>query len=100
MDKTDRIKQFIDEFQMENLTKKYLYKRTWTSGSCTEVYPIMVWENDITIQWDCDKRIFDKFINRIVEKYNDLFEWGCFWKTDGSCPSTITFKFREKITVN
>lgn len=96
MDKKDRIQQFIDEFQMENLVKKYLYKGTWTSGSCTKVYPIMVWKNDIEIQWDCDKRIFDKFINRIVEKYNDLFEWGYFWKTDGSCPSHITFKFTDE----
>lgn len=96
MNKQDRIQQFIDEFQMENLAKKYLYKGSWISGSCTEVHPIMVWKNDIEIQWDCDKRIFDKFINRIVEKYNDLFECGYFWKTDGSCPSTITFKFRDE----
>ena len=97
MNKQDRIQQFINEFQMENLAKKYLHKWIWTSGSCTYVYPIMVWKDNITIQWDCDKRIFDKFINRIVKKYNDLFESGYFWKTDGSCPSTITFIFKEKL---
>ena len=95
MNKEERIRQFIDEFQMENLTKKYLYKGIWTSGSCTYVYPIMVWKHDIEIQWKSDKRIFDKFINRIVTKYNDLFESGYFWKTDGSCPSRIVFQFSQ-----
>ena len=95
MDRKDRIQQFINEFQTENLAKKYLYKGTWISGSCTTVYPIMIWKNDITIQWNCNKAIFDKFINRIAEKYNDIFEYGYFWKTDGSCPSTITFRLKE-----
>ena len=91
-----RIKQFIEEFKTEEIVKKNLYDYTWLSGSSTTVYPITIWKNEIEIQWKSDKKIFDKFINRIVEKYNDLFKSGYFWKTDGSCPSHIVFTFTDE----
>ena len=90
------IDEFIDKFTKEKIVKKNLYEHTWTSGSSTIVYPITVRKNEIVFQWKSDRRIFDKFINRTVEKYNYLFESGYFWKSDGSCPSTIVFKFREE----
>lgn len=96
MDINYKIQQFIKEFTKEKLVKKYLYSRTWLSGSSTTVYPITVWKREIVCQWKSDKRIFDTFINRIVEKHSDLFNYGYFYKTDGSCPSALIFRFKEE----
>lgn len=89
-----RIQNFIDDFKKETLAQKYLYKHTWLSGGQTTVYPIAIEKRSIRIQWSCDKRIFNKFIQRIVNRHNDIFSGGLFWKSDGSCPSTITFYFK------
>lgn len=90
-----RIKQFIEEFKAEEIVKKNLYDYTWLSGSSTTVYPITIWKNEIEIQWKNDRKC-NRFINRIVEKYNDIFKSGYFWKTDGSCPSHIVFTFTNE----
>ena len=95
-EKKKRIYQFIEEFQNEEIVKKNIYGHTWLSGSSTTVRPITIWRNDIEIQWKSNRRVFDKFIKRMVEKYNDLFESGYFWKTDGSCPSRIVFTFTDE----
>lgn len=89
-----RIQTFVDDFKNEPLAQKYMYKHAWLSGSQTAVYPITIEKHAIRIQWDCDKRIFNKFIQRIVNRYSDIFSGGVFWKSDGSCPSTITFYFK------
>ena len=94
----EQIKQFIEEFKKEELTKKYLFEGTWLSGSMTNVRPVTIWKTEVIFQWNSDKRIFDKFINRTVEKHKDILEWGHFWKSDGSCPSTITFKLKESLS--
>lgn len=91
----ERIDKFIEDFKREKLTQKYLYKYTWLSGSSTTVYPITICEDSIEIQWKSDKNIFEKFINRIVKTNTDIFSKGFFWKSDGSCPSTITFCFKQ-----
>ena len=90
----ERIYKFIEDFKKEKLAQKYLYKYTWLSGSSTTVYPITIYEDSIEIQWESDKNIFGKFIDRIVNNNADLFSKGFFWKSDGSCPSTITFCFK------
>ena len=90
------IDSFIDKFMKEKIVKKNLYEHIWLSGCSTRVYPITIRDDEIEFQWKSDRRIFDKFINRTVEKYKDIFESGYFWKSDGSCPSTITFKFRDE----
>ena len=90
------IDNFISKFGKEKIVKKNLYRHIWTSGSSTTVYPITVRRNDIVFQWNSNRRIFDKFINRTVEKYKAMFESGYFWKSDGSCPSVIVFKFRDE----
>lgn len=90
-----RIKDFVGQFTQEPLVKKYLTKHLWLSGSQTVVHPITIDNKCIRVQWDCDKQIFQKFIQRIVAKNNDIFSGGVFWKSDGSCPSTITFYFKE-----
>lgn len=92
----NRINQFITEFQNEKLVTKYLYEHTWLSGSSTTVRPITIWSREIDVQWKCDKRIFDRFIDRIIAKNSDLFKSGVFWKTDGSCPSRIVFFFTDE----
>ena len=92
----DRNNKFINSFLKEKLTKKYLINNSWLSGSSTKVYPITISDRAITFQWDSDRNIFNKFIDRIVKNNNDLFEYGSFWKSDGSCPSTISFYFRKE----
>ena len=97
----DMVHKFIDEIQKEKKIKENLYEHTWLSGSSTTVYPIAVWveafpTSEIVIQWKSDRQC-NKFINKMVEKYNDIIEEGYFWKSDGSCPSTITFRLKEKI---
>lgn len=91
----ERNNKFINSFLKEKLTKKYLIKNSWLSGSSTYVSPITITDRNITFQWDSDRNIFNKFIERIVKNNNDLFEYGSFWKSDGSCPSTISFYFRK-----
>ena len=97
----DMVHKFIDEIQKEKKVKENLYEHTWLSGSSTTVYPIAVWveafpTSEIVLQWKSDRQC-NKFINKMVEKYNDIIEEGYFWKSDGSCPSTITFRLKEKI---
>ena len=82
--------------------KKYLHKTVWLSGSSTFVHPISIYYGDlsrengssIVFQWDSDKRIFDKFIDRTVEKYSDFITSGFFVPNDGSCPAEIVFRFK------
>ena len=93
--KDKKIKEFIDKLKAEPLVSKYLYKHPWVSGSTTTVNPIMVWANQIELQWDSDKRIFGKFIQRIVNANSDIISSGTFWKSDGSCPSTIIFYLKK-----
>lgn len=92
----ERVDKFIEDFKKEKLTQKYLYKYTWLSGSSTTVYPIAIWGNVIIFQWRSSKKIFNKFISRIVKENADLFSRGSFWKSDGSCPSTINFYFKSR----
>lgn len=92
--KDEKIKEFIDKLKAEPLVSK-LYKQPWVSGSTTTVNPIMVWANQIELQWNSDKRIFGKFIQRIVNANSDIISSGTFWKSDGSCPSTIIFYLKK-----
>jgi len=94
MTNKERLQKFIDSFRKEKLAQKYLYNRMWLSGGQTMVHPITISDTNIVFQWGSDKKIFDKFIKKIVKENSDLFSDGYFWKSDGSCPSTITFKFK------
>lgn len=93
-----RIREFTEDIANEKLCRKNLYGHTWLSGSSTEVYPITIWKSTIEIQWKGNKKVYDKFIDRMVQKYADLFEYGYFCKSDGSCPSNITFRFKQEIS--
>ena len=103
----DTVHKFIEELNKEEMVKKNLYRHTWLSGSSTTVYPIAVYyeawpTSEVVLQWASDRacNVFINKINKIVEKFKDILKEGFFWKSDGSCPSTITFRLKEKITIN
>lgn len=89
------IEKIANEISAEPLIKKYLYKYTWLSGCSTKVSPITIWKNrgEIVFQIDIDKNVFNKFIERMVKKYN--LRYGYFEKSDGSCPSSIHLYMKE-----
>ena len=91
-----KINSFINKFIREKIVIKYLCPFNRLSGSATIVHPITVTKNKIILQWQSDKRIFDKFIQRTIIEYSHMFKSGHFWKSDGSCPSTITFNLKEE----
>ena len=82
------IRELIDKIKLHPLCKKNLYPYTWLSGASTNVYPIEVYkpENRITLQWWSDRNC-PAFI-RWIESF-DIVDKAQFWKSDGSCPSTI-----------
>lgn len=90
------INSFVNKLIREKIVIKYLCPFKRLSGSSTIVHPITVTKNKLILQWESDKKIFDKFIQRMVKEYNHMFESGHFWKSDGSCPSTITFNLKEE----
>lgn len=94
------VNKFIKDLEKEKMVKKNLYNSTWTSGSSTTVYPIAIytnsWKSEIILQWNSN-RACNAFINKMVQKYNNLIEWGLFWKADNSCPSIIIFRLKERI---
>ena len=90
------INSFVNKLIREKIVIKYLCPFKRLSGSSTIVHPITVTKNKLILQWESDKKIFDKFIQRMVKEYNHMFESGHFWKSDGSCPSTITFTLKEE----
>lgn len=93
----DSMRGEIDQVISEIKQKygKYIYKYTWLSGSSTDVYPITVWRDNISVQLDTDdKRHFQqKSLNDIVEKHKGLLTRAEFEKSDGSCPSELNFYF-------
>ena len=91
-----RVRTFVDEFLSHPLAKKHLYPFTWLSGSGTQVTPVEIYSFGggrfrVTFQWDCAKRIFGKFIDRISAQYAPLVESSCFVPNDGTCPAEIIF---------
>lgn len=100
----EMVRKFTEELKKEEMVKENLYEHIWISGSSTKVYPITIWvesfaTSEVVLQWKGDRKC-NVFINKIVKKYNDILEDGYFWKSDGSCPSTITFRLKEKINTD
>lgn len=89
------LEEIVEDIKNDKMMQEYLLKYTWISGSSTIVYPIMIWKHDITLQVITDRNVFKSFIERIVNKYSDVILYGCFLKSDGSCPSTIKFYYKE-----
>lgn len=95
------LKKFLDTIKNDPVVKKDLYPHTWLSGSSTYVTPITIWRDDdtlisnqIVLQWNTDKKP-TKWISQIEKFGKKLgFIRHAVWsKSDGSCPSTITFYF-------
>ena len=89
------------EIQKDKLIQKYICKNCWLSGSNTFVYPLSLFIDknnkikQIIIQVNIGKNVFGKLIKRYKDKYNNMKD-GYFSKSDGSCPSTINFIFKEE----
>ena len=92
----DWLKNII--FEVLDKYGQYVYEFTGTSGSVTEVYPIMVWNGYVEFQLNTrDKRHFtQKSLKAIVEKYPQL-KRAYFSQTDGSCPDTLVFVYKEPL---
>lgn len=78
---------------------RHIYTTTWLSGSSTEVYPISIYHNnntntyDIRIQLKSNRNYFTRTIENFKKKYADITYMG-YWKSDGSCPNTITLNVK------
>ena len=96
MSKAD-IELFINNLlKEEKLIEKYLLKYAWVSGSSTIVYPITIYRDEIVFQLDNTRNVFNKLINRVLKKY-DFIKYMSYWKSDGSCPNTLTIWFKEGV---
>lgn len=78
---------------------EFIYEYAWTSGSSTEVYPIIVWRNDVTFQLNSkDKRHFtEKSLSKIVERFPQL-KCARYVQNDGSCPNELKFYYKEPLS--
>lgn len=96
------VRDFADMLTKESLSKKHLLKYSWISGSSTVVYPVTIFRDsrsgmcEITLQWDCPRRIFGRFIDRMVSRGKPYADYGIFSANDGSCPASITFYLSDK----
>lgn len=95
MDRSARIDRFLAGLKKDKVFQHNIEEHAWLSGAATTVYPITVGIKDITLQWKSDRQIFDKFIKRIETKNSDLIKYGYFYKSDGSCPSSIVFMLTD-----
>lgn len=90
-----RIQEIVDFCTKDKVLKKYIYPHTWVSGCVTDVYPIGIHYNSIEIQLDVGvteymlRGTMNRIKNKFAEDKLDLI----YWKTDGSCPSTLTIYF-------
>lgn len=90
--------EMIDKIKKHPLCRKNLYKATWISGSQTVVYPIMIRHlplqtMEITLQWNSNREC-PAFMNWIKENFENV-KSVLYWKSDGSCPNTITIYCTE-----
>lgn len=96
------IRDFTDMVVNKPLSKKHLLKHSWLSGSSTVVCPVTIFRDfksgmcEITLQWDCPRRIFGSFIDRMVSAGKPYVDYGIFSANDGSCPASITFYLSDK----
>lgn len=85
-----------DVLYNDRVFKKNVLNHTWLSGSSTIVYPVTIWEGDcIEIQWRGNENRYQKWIDRMVAKSQGIVKRGVYLKTDGYCPSMITFKLNK-----
>ena len=91
-----KIDEIVNAIKSEKTLDKHVLRHTWMSGCSTMVYPITLWANDVSVQLDTRKNVFDKCISRIMKKNPDLFKDGYFKKNDGSCPAEVVFIYTKE----
>lgn len=91
------IERITKAIKNEKTIARHILSYHWISGSSTIVYPIGMWHDDVEIQVDIDRNVFAKAIDRIIKNNPDLFKGGCFWRTDGSCPSHVTLFYTPQV---
>ena len=62
----------------------------------TIVSPITIYRDEIVFQLDNNRNVFNKLIDRVLKKY-DFIKYMSYWKSDGSCPNTLTIWFKEGV---
>lgn len=96
---TTRIEQIAQEISSFPYIRDRMKKDNWLSGSSTTVHPVEAYldnngTGNITIQLDVDKNTFDHIIELFVNHYPEITD-GWFSKSDGSCPNSLYFKYKE-----
>lgn len=96
---TTRIGQIAQEISSFPYIRDRMKKDNWLSGSSTTVHPVEAYldnngTGNITIQLDVDKNTFDHIIELFVNHYPEITD-GWFSKSDGSCPNSLYFKYKE-----
>ena len=59
---------------------------------------LYVWRESVefSLEPKVDKRHFQqRSLDNIVKKHNEHFIDGRYWKSDGSCPNTLCFRFER-----
>lgn len=92
----DKIEIILRAIHSENTIAKHIADFSWDSDSRTVVSPITFGEDDVRLQMDTSRRLFDKAIKRTLAAYPHLFRTGYFCKNDGSCPAEIRFTYTDE----
>ena len=79
----------------DKTAKKNIYPFVWLSGHNTLVSPIAYYKNEIVLQWNGNRNIYQKWIDRTVKKFSNVLKDGYFDRNDGSCPSVIVFELKN-----
>ena len=87
-------KGLIDFVRGNEEVKKYLSKYSWTSGSSTEVHPVALWRDELILQIETKKNVFENLIAEVKQKF-DFVKSGYFNETDNSCPAELVFIFKN-----
>lgn len=87
--------KIVSAIKNENIIAKHIYQHHWISGSSTVVYPITLWQYSVDVQIDTKRNYFEKAIRRVLEKNQDIFEFGFFCKSDNSRPAFIRFHYTK-----
>lgn len=95
----ERVHKFIRYFLADDFVERHVYNQTWVSGSSTNVFPITYDKHKVIVQWR-GNRPCNKFIIDTVSQNADLFEFGEYKKSDGSCPNTLLFWFKSTYKEN
>ena len=88
----DCFRQYLDT---DKIAKKNIYPFVWLSGSNTLVSPIAYYKNEIVLQWNGERNIYRKWIERTVKKFDNILKDSYFDKGDGSCPPAIVFELKN-----